>query len=76
MKLIDIIEAINTSFAIHVIKKDGKFGDSASVSYKGACTNCIAECAKAREIAKRDNLVLDMITTNNDGMILIAVKEV
>ena len=76
MKLIDIIEAINTCFSIHVIKKDGTFGDSAIVSYKGTCANCVAEAEKARKIAKREDLVLDMIITNNDGDILISVQEV
>lgn len=75
MKLIDIIEALNTSFSIHVIKKDGSFGDCAVVNYKNGFNIC-AEVGKAHDIAKREGLKLDMITTDpNDNMIMIVVAE-
>ena len=77
MTLKDLINSINGNYSIIITKKDGHFSDeSAIVSRKDDFKKWCAERKKAREIAEREDLVLDMIVTEEGRDLLISLKEI
>ena len=77
MTLKDLIEAIHGDYSIIITKKDGTFSnETAIVTHKKSYEKFCDERKKARAIAERTDLVLDMILHEKGKDLLIGLKEI